>query len=59
LKGISDIFCYIGRNLNINEEAKKQEGKTWLRLPNAPDGNTILRHFGPWYFEAVYRELIM
>ncbi|KAJ3431286.1 hypothetical protein M0812_02964 [Anaeramoeba flamelloides] len=51
MKGIKDLvelFLNIG-----NRRDYKKSKKSNMKLPNRPDGNTILKIFGKWLFEAV------
>lgn len=56
LQNITKMLAYVGKT-PLTDAVKQKEGKEWYRLPYAPDGNSILEIFGPWYFEAVNRKL--
>ncbi|KAF0981277.1 hypothetical protein FDP41_012537 [Naegleria fowleri] len=50
---ITHSLAYVGTDPPIK---KLKEQKIDFRIPYAPDANSILDIFGPWYFEAVFRE---
>ncbi|KAL0483098.1 RapGAP, partial [Acrasis kona] len=47
---ITKLLAYVGTDPPL---AKLKQSSTDVHLPYAPDGNTILQVFGPWFFEAV------
>ncbi|EFC50362.1 rap/ran GTPase-activating protein [Naegleria gruberi] len=50
---ITHSLAYVGTDPPIKQ---LKEQKVDFRIPYAPDANSILDIFGPWYFEAVFRE---
>jgi hypothetical protein len=51
---ITKLLAYVGTDPPL---AKLKQSTTDIHLPYAPDGNTVLEIFGPWFFEAVNRRL--
>ncbi|KAL9648269.1 hypothetical protein ABK040_013888 [Willaertia magna] len=50
---ITHSLAYVGTDPPIK---KLKEQKIDFRIPYAPNANSILDIFGPWYFESVFRD---
>ncbi|KAJ6242433.1 hypothetical protein M0813_22571 [Anaeramoeba flamelloides] len=52
ISGINDVVDLI---LTIGDESKEENSENVYLLPDKPNGDTILRIFGNWLFETVFK----